>query len=104
MDQYSLSALTVVLLVSLVIPVATGIVTKLNAPATVKQIVALVFATANGLITTATMSDGTAVISKETLIVTLIGFGIQTATYLGIYAPHNANAKLAPNAGIGPSA
>lgn len=96
-----LSEFTVLVITSLLIPLATGLITKISASATVKQIVTLALATVVGIVTTSTQVDGTAIISLTTLQYALLSFAIAVVSYLGLYKPHDANAKLAPNAGIG---
>jgi len=99
----TLNAFTVLVLVSFLIPTVVGLVTKSSASATVKQIVLLVISAITGLVTTATQLDGTAVISMASAQYALLALGIAIVSYLGIYKPHDANAKLAPTVGIGPS-
>lgn len=96
-----LNEFTVLVITSLLIPLATGLITKLSASATVKQIVTLALATAVGVITTGTQVDGTAIISLTTVQYALLSFAIAVVSYLGLYKPHDANAKLAANTGIG---
>lgn len=97
----SLSTFTVVVVTSFLIPAVTGLLTKVSASATVKQIVTLVLAAINGLIVTNTQADGTALISLTTLQYAVLSLAIAIVSYLGIYKPHDANAKLAPNLGLG---
>lgn len=97
----TLSAFTVLVVTSLLIPLATGLVTKLAASATVKQIITAAISAVVGIVTTSTEADGTAVISLATLQYALLAFAIATVGYLGLYKPHQANAKLAPNTGVG---
>lgn len=98
-----LSPTTVIILISVVIPFVTGLLTKLEASTTLKQCVTIVLTAANALIVTATMADGTAVLSQESLTNFAISTVIALLTYLGFMQPHNTNAKLAPGAGIGPA-
>ena len=97
----TLSAFTVLIVTSLLIPVATGLLTKAAASATVHQIVTAVISTIAGIITTSTQLDGTAVISLTTVQYAGLAFLIATAGYLGIYRPHDTNAKLVPEVGFG---
>lgn len=92
---------TVLLVISLVIPFLTGVVTKVSASAGVKQVCTLVLSAAAGLIVTATQLDGTAVISKEAALNAALALGIAIVSYLGLYKPHDVNAKLAPTKGFG---
>lgn len=96
-----LTEFTVLVITSLLIPLATGLITKLNASATVKQIVTLALSTVVGIVTTSTQADGTAIISLTTVQYALLSFAIAVVSYLGLYKPHDANARLAPNAGLG---
>ena len=97
----TLSAFTVLVVTSLLIPLATGLVTKLQASPTVKQIVTAAISAAVGIVTTSTQADGTAVISLATVQYALLAFAIATVGYLGLYRPHQTNAKLGPNMGVG---
>jgi hypothetical protein len=101
MEEIELSAMVVLFLVSLVIPTLTGLITKSSAPAQVKQVVTLVLASANGVLVTVTQQDGTAIVSTETLLFALLSLFISITSYLGIYRPHEANDRLAPEAGLG---
>ena len=94
-------AFTVTALVSLAIPVLTGLLTKINAAPAVKQVVTIVLAAINTLIVQSTLADGTAVISKENGLLWAVSTGIAITSYLGIYKPHDANAKLSPDTGFG---
>lgn len=100
-SQIEFDALTVSFLLSLVIPVLTGLITKATAVPAVKQVTTIVLGGVASLIATNTMQDGTAVISKETGLLWAMNIGIAITTYLGYYKPNNANAKLSPNRGIG---
>lgn len=97
----TLSAFTVLIVTSLLIPLATGLLTKLQASATVKQVLTAAISAVVGIVTTSTQADGTAVISLATVQYALLAFAIATVGYLGLYKPHQANAKLAPNVGLG---
>lgn len=97
----TLSALAVTFLVSLLLPIVTGLLTKYNAPGTVKGIVALAVSSINGLIVANMATDGGARVGKTAIVLAGMSFAIQTATYLGVYQPAKANAKLGPDFGIG---
>lgn len=100
-SQIQFDAFTVTALISLVIPVLTGLVTKVTAAPAVKQVVTIVLAAVNTLVVNATLADGTAVISKETGLLWAVSTGIAITSYLGLYKPHDANTKLSPQSGIG---
>lgn len=103
-NQVVLNATAVMIVLSLVIPAVVGIVTKYNAPPPVKYVVTLAASLIASLINTSITLDGTSVISKEALVLTGLQFLTATLAYLGLYKPLDANAKLAPGKGIGPSA
>lgn len=95
-----LSSFTVLVITSLLIPFLTGLATRLQATATVKQIVTAFISAIVGIVTTSTQVDGTAVISLATLQYAMLAFFIATVGYLGLYKPHQADAKLTPDRGI----
>ena len=97
----TLSTLIVTMLVSFLIPAAVAMLTKSNASAGIKQFVDALLSAATALIVTATLADGTAVISKEAAVLALGAFIHSQATYVSLYRPHAVNTKLAPAAGIG---
>lgn len=105
LEQVALSALTVSLVISFFIPVLTGLATKYTTSSGLKGLITLVLNAVQTLIVTATMADGSAVISKETLIAFLLSLAVSVAIYTGIYKPllitssHPAG-KLAPEKGI----
>lgn len=96
-----LTATTVLLLVSVVIPILTGLLTKLNASTTVKQVVTLTLAAANTLIVSNTMADGGAVLTDSVLTDAAVSWIVAVAAYLGVYEPHDTNRKLAATTGLG---
>lgn len=97
----TLSAFFVLVLTSFLIPLAVGLLTKLQASATVKQVLTLVLSAVTGLVTTATQADGTAVISASSAQYALLALGVAIVSYLGVYKPQDANARLAPTVGFG---
>lgn len=101
MDQIRLDPMLVTFVVAVLLPLLVGIVTKANAPTALKQVVSIAASIATGLVVTATQVDGVAVISKQAAFYAFVAFAVQTATYLGIYKPQNANANLAPSLGVG---
>lgn len=103
MDQIRLDPMLVTFVVSVLLPIVVGFVTKANASTALKQIVSIAASIGTGLVVTATQVDGVAVISKQAAFYAFVAFATQTATYLGIYKPQNANAKIAPKVGIGGS-
>lgn len=98
----NLSALLVTMIVSFAVPAIVALLTKSAASAWIKQFVTALLAAVTGVVAISTQTDGTANISKESIILALGTFALAQATYVGLYKPHGINAKLAPGAGIGP--
>lgn len=95
-----LSALTVTAVVSLFIPIVVGLITKVDLNPLWKGAINIVLSAVNAAVVTATVADGTAVFSKETLIAAFFGMVVSLATYLQVYKPLNTNAHLLPEKGI----
>lgn len=104
MENIELSAFMVTLIVSAVIPVLTGLLTKLTTPGWVKGSLTLFLNAVNALVMGGVMADGSAVLTKEAVVTALIGFVVSVSTYNGIYKPANLNSssdgKLFPNRGL----
>lgn len=94
-----LAAPVVTILVSLVIPLINGFITKPSTPGGVKAIITIVLNAASALLTTGLVADGTAVWSSTTLYTALLGCVISIVSYAGVYKPmnvtSNAGGKLA---------
>lgn len=103
MESLNLDALAITVVVSLFIPILTGLLTKYNAPAAVKQIVTLVFSSVTALIADGSTTVGGALVTKEDLVLAGISLTVAITSYLGIYKPHALDANLAPNFGLGGS-
>lgn len=97
----TLSAALVHLIIGTLIPFVTAFLTHVNASPGVKQLVTAVLAAIGAALTTATQVDGTAVISKLTIILAIANFLEAQIAYKGLYEPHNLNGKVAPSFGIG---
>lgn len=102
----SLSALTVTMVISLFIPIVNGIITKATLSSWVKGLLTLILNAVSAAVVTATVADGTAVFSEQTLIATLLGLAISVATYVGVYKPAGLTSsdnggKLGPTHGLG---
>lgn len=100
-SQIQFDAFTVTALVSLVIPVLTGLITRYDASPTLKQLFTIFFAAVNTIVVQSTLADGTAVISKETGLQWAVSTAIALFSYVGIYKAHDLNASLAPEKGLG---
>lgn len=83
----TISALVVQLVVSTLVPLVVGIVTKVNAPSSVKALTMIVVNAASALVVTSTQADGTAVISSTALLFAILGVVQSAATYLGVWKP-----------------
>lgn len=107
MKDVHLSAYTVQVIVSFFIPLVTGLLTKATLPRVVKGLITLFLTAVSALITMATQSDGTALVSQATFLSWALGFAVAVTSYLGIHQPANLTSnpggKLAPDVGIGPS-
>jgi len=93
--------LAVTFILSLVLPLVIGLVTKYSASAQVKQIVLLIATGAATLLNANLTDSGYAVLSWNTVALWGISLVATIATYLGIYKPHEVNQKLAPEVGFG---
>jgi hypothetical protein len=89
----------VTLLSGAVIPLITGLVTKLEASTGVKSLVTIVLA-AVAAILTAVVQDG-GVFTTATLIDGVAVWGLALLSFYGIWSPLGTDAKLAPGTGIG---
>ena len=109
--DFTLDAWAVVLISSVFIPLIVGIFTKANASPWVKSLVNLILTGVATLIAANINDTGQAVLSKETLMVWIIGMVASVGAYLGIYQnlptpegePDGINSVLAPNFGLGGS-
>jgi hypothetical protein len=97
----TLSPFTVVVISALVIPILTGLLTKLEASAQTKALVTLVLSIVAGAVNTATQADGTALFSQALVQNTVLTLATSVATYLGVYKPVvNLNARTPPGVGL----
>lgn len=97
----TISAIIVTLIISVVVPLATALLTKASASAGVKQFVTALLAAVTGLLVTSTQLDGTAVLSRPALLLAIGTFIAAQANYVGFWQPHALNAKVAPGVGLG---
>lgn len=97
----TIPALLTTLIVSVLIPGATALLTKAAAAAWVKQAVTAALAAASGLLVTATQIDGTAVLSQSSLLMALGTFLATQAAYVGMWKPHGLDALVEPDFGLG---
>jgi hypothetical protein len=92
-----LSSLTVSLIIGVAIPLITGLVTKYTTSSGVKGLITLVLNAVQTLVVTATIADGTAIVSRETFIAFCLSLTISIATYAGVYAPLNLTSSAGEN-------
>ena len=95
-----LSPLVVTAIVALFVPLGVGLLTKIDLSPTWKGAVNIVLSAINAAVVTATVADGTAIFSQETLVAAFFGMVVSLATYLQIYKPLDINTKLLPDKGI----
>lgn len=100
-DVFELAPLAVTVILGTVIPLLTGLLTKLNASPAVKGTINLLLAAIAGVITASLVEGGAAVFSSETLILAGLAWVQSVAAYLGFWQNININAKLAPGVGVG---
>jgi hypothetical protein len=86
---------------SVVIPALVALVTKWSAAAWVKVTANAVLSAVAAAITMSVTIDGTAVLSRSTLLLAGEQFALSMLAYLGLYKPSNLGAKIAPNVGLG---
>ena len=103
-----LTATTLQLILNVVIPIITGLLTKITLPDWIKGVITLALNAGAAVIANNMADNGTAVLSTAVLLQTLIGFVISVAMYVGIYSragltSSSPDGKLAPTMGIGPA-
>lgn len=97
----TLNSTIATLIASALIPLVVGLLTKVTASAKLKAIVSIVLNAIQALIVSSVTSDGSAVISTQTLILWAIGVATSIGSYLGVWKPADINQKLAPSFGLG---
>jgi hypothetical protein len=94
-----IAAPIVTVIVSLLIPLINGFLTKPSTPTAVKAIGTIVLNAAWALIANGVLADGSSAFSTSTLYTAILGVIISITTYVGVYKPinvtSNANGKLA---------
>lgn len=98
-----IDALAVTFILSLVLPLGVGIVTKASASTQLKQVTLLVATGVATLINTHLTDTGDAILSWNTVAYWGIALVATIASYLGFYKPYDANSHLAPSTGLGTS-
>lgn len=94
MSTFTLSALVTTMIVGSLIPILVGAVTKLQAPAWVKAWLHLLLSAIAGGITSAITLDGTAVLSRATLLNACATWLVGIAAYHGFLRPTNISTAV----------
>ena len=105
MEVFTVDAIVVTALIGAVLPLLIGVVTKTNLHSGLKGALLLLFSAIEGLLVTATQADGTAVLSKESIIFAIIGWVSAVATYNGLWKPSEVAGSVQTKTarfGIGP--
>lgn len=97
----------VMIVISLIIPLVVGLLTKLSVPSGVKAVMMIVLNAVNAFVVTAVVVDGSGVFTQEAFVNWLMGVVVSVATYLGLYKPLDITSstptgKLGPTVGLGP--
>jgi hypothetical protein len=100
LQSLTISALVVTVVVSYVIPIITAFLTKSSASTNTKNLVTAVLAAVNGLIVGGVVNDGTAVLSKESIIFAIGSFILANTSYITLWKPRQINQKAAPDKGL----
>jgi len=94
-----IAAPIITIIVSLLIPLINGFLTKASTPGGVKALGTIILNAISALITTGLVVDGGTAWSTTTLYTALLGCVISIATYAGVYKPmgvtSNPGGKLA---------
>jgi hypothetical protein len=96
------------MIVVVLIPIITGLLTKYNLSSAVKGIMTLFFSTVTAFISSWVVDGGDAIFTAHVLYNAAVNFVIAVAMYFGIYKGAGLtssvpNGKLGANTGIGPS-
>lgn len=89
----TVAAPLVTIIVSLLIPVLNGLLTKPSTPTAVKAIGTIILNAAAALIINGVVSDGSSTFSDTTLYTALLGAVISIVSYVGIYKPINVTSN-----------
>jgi hypothetical protein len=97
----TINAVLVTAITGALIPIAVGLVTHSKASSRFKSLLSVVLNAIQALIVSSVISDGSALISKDTLILWVMGVVTSTATYIGVWKPTELIKVLLPNFGLG---
>ena len=85
----TISAVAVTLLISTILPVLVGLVTKLDASSKLKGAILLVLNAVQGLIVASQVSGGGASFTIDALILFVAGVAVSLMAYYGLYKPND---------------
>jgi hypothetical protein len=83
----TLTPLIVTVLVGTVLPLLVGFITKLKASSNLKKVCLITISAIQGVIVNATLTDGTAFISKETFLLAGLAWIAALSSYFKILKP-----------------
>lgn len=89
----AIAAPLVTVIVSLLIPLVNGFLTKPTTPSGVKAIGTIVLNAVWALFANGVLADGSALFSSATLYTALLGCVISIASYAGVYKPMNVTSN-----------
>jgi len=78
---------TMAMLIGFVIPLLTGLLTRLNLKSKIKGAITIGLNLINGFLTSLLLTDGSGLFTWQVFFNFLIGFGISIAAYLGLFKP-----------------
>ncbi len=87
LNSVRLEPLVVNMVIAVLIPVLTGILTKVTWSSGTKGLITLVLTMTQTLIVQNTVDDGSAFFNQETILAFILSFTISIASYYGIYKP-----------------
>lgn len=88
-----IAAPIVTIIVSLLIPLVNGVLTKVSTSSGVKAVGTIILNAVSALFVTGVVADGTAMWSTTTLYTALLGCVISIVTYAGLYRPINVTSN-----------
>jgi small basic protein len=100
-----LDAATVTLIISVFIPIVTGLLTKYGLPGWIKTLITLALNAISAAVVAARLADGSAVVSQSVIVSALIAFGLSVVAYESFWVKLNVTSskpegKLAPSRGL----
>jgi hypothetical protein len=85
---FNLSPFIVSFILGALVPLVTGILTKLNTPSKVKAWVAVALDAVVGLVTVSMVDGGGAVISQSAVVAAVLAYFASQTSYTGFWRPH----------------